>query len=234
YIRDIINDSLVSMGFISPSLKGVENINIGAVDSSFRVSGKGASSKGDKPGLSIRKLNIPLVKAPALSFKSSGMWIEAGTPLLQNVTASLRMDFAENPLEKDPNSQYKYKLEKLTVDYARFTGLTLKMGKAEPLLDFPAPTPVEIWGLQILDFDPEVGNINLKIRDIKAEGKYSDKDPEKKTNPEFEFGIDTTKDNETKEGLRNVIDIKYHKEDQSIETQLRIPSVWLPSLNVQS
>src|SRR5690606_16782355 len=28
YVRDMINDSLVSLGFITPSLEGVENINI--------------------------------------------------------------------------------------------------------------------------------------------------------------------------------------------------------------
>lgn len=234
YVRDIINDSLVSMGFINPSLEGVENINIGAVDSAYTVSGKGASSKGDKPGLSIRKLKIPLIKAPALSYKTSGMWIEAGTPQLQNVAVSLRIDFEENPLEKDPQSQYKYKLEKLTVAYASFTGLTLKMGKAAPLLNFKAPTPVEVWGLQFLNFDPELGNINMKIRDVKAEGLYEDKDSEKKNSQKIEFGIDTTIDNETDKGRKNAIDIKYNQKEESIHTLLNIPSVWLPAINLQS
>lgn len=90
YIHDMVVDSLKSMGFESPTLEGVENIKIDAVDSSFIASGKGASAQGDKPGISFRRIKIPLIKSPSLLYKTKSMKLEADSPVLEDVIASVR------------------------------------------------------------------------------------------------------------------------------------------------
>ncbi len=85
YVRDMLNDTLKSVGFEEPTLKGLENIKIGAVDSAFVASGKGVINQNKKQGVLVRDLNIPLITAPKLAYKTESMLLEAGTPVLENV-----------------------------------------------------------------------------------------------------------------------------------------------------
>ncbi len=233
YVRDLINESLKSLGFENPKLEGLENIKIGAIDSSFTASSRGVSARENKPGVAIRRLQIPFIKSPSLNFKTDSMRLKGDSPKLENVFASVVIDFAANPLEKDPNQLYKYKLSSLWIGHASFNGLQLYMGKDIPLLDFPSGVPVEAWGIYMWDYDPDKGNINLRIRDVKAQGIYKDKNEADKTSKEIGFGIDTTLDN-TKENRKAAIEIQYDKKDESVVTKLNIASAWVPSLDVQS
>jgi hypothetical protein len=236
YLKDLINDTLKSIGFESPRLEGIENINIENIQSDFVASGKGASALGKKDGVAVRKIQIPVIRAPFLHFKTDSMRIEANQPLLETVLLSVSVTFAANPLDKDPTSLYKYHISSVTVEKATFDGLKVFMGKDNelPLVDFPEGVPVTAWGFELYDYDPEKGNINLRIRDIKASGAYQEKNEKDKTDKEVKFGIDTTLDNDTDAGKKNAIDLKYNKDQQTVETQFNIASAWIDALNLQS
>ncbi len=150
------------------------------------------------------------------------------------LSVSVAINFSGNPLDKDVGASYKYELADLRVGKATFNGLTIKMGKAEPLLDFPAATPVEVWGLHLWNYDPEKGNINLSIQDVKAQGVYADANAADKKSKKIGFGIDTTIDNDTEDGKKPAIEINYDNKDQSVITKVNIPSAWIPSLDIQS
>jgi hypothetical protein len=234
YVRDLVNDSLQSLGFESPAFEGLENISIGAVDSAFTVSGQGASSIKNKPGISIRKLKIPLITAPSLFYKTEKMQLKADAPRLHNVFAGVSIDFVANPLDRDPATPYKWKLASLWIGKASFNGLQLFMGDELPLLDFPVGVPVEAWGIALTNYDPETGDINLSIRDVKAQGTYQDKNEEAQKSGQIGFGIDTTLDNQMEGGKKPAIDIKYNLEEDSLQAGLNIASAWISSLDVQS
>lgn len=236
YVRDLINDSLVSMGFVSPKLEGLENVKIGSVDSSFTASGKGVVKKGDKPGVAISDLEIPLLTGPAIYINKENFRLEADNPRLENIFVSVKIDFSTNPLDKDPNSLYKYKLSKLFIGHATLNGLRVFVGKGSemPLLDFPSSVPVEAWGIDLWDYDPDKGDINLRIRDVKAKGTYQDKNETDKTSKEIGFGIDTTLDNDKLSGTRNAFDVQYKEKEGSLTTKLNIASAWIDALNIQS
>ncbi|SFQ47501.1 eCIS core domain-containing protein [Parafilimonas terrae] len=234
YVRDMLNETLKSLGFEEPTLKGLENIEIGGVDSAFIASGKGVSALDKKPGVLVRNLRIPLITSPKLAYKTEGMLLEAGNTMLENIYVSVAIDFSENPLNKEAGASYKYKLSNLYVGKATFDGLTIKMGKAEPLLDFPSKTPVEVYGLRVWDYDPEVGNINLKINDVQAQGVYADANEADKTSRKIGFGIDTVIGHEPGKNLKPAIEINYDKKDESVITKVNIASAWIPSIDVQS
>jgi hypothetical protein len=234
YVRDLINDSLKSVGFVDPKLEGIENINIAALQSSFVASGVGVAQHGNDPGLGIRGLHLPRITAPAFAFKTDSLLIEAGKPDLQNIYVAVALDFAKNPLNKDPHAPYSYVLDSLYVGKATFNGLKVKAGKADPLLDFPADVPVQVWGLHLWDYDPKLGKINLKMQDVKALGVYKDSDPAKQANTTAEFGVDTTIAGEPRINQPAALDLRYQKAENSIATQLHIPSAWLPSLDIKS
>lgn len=236
YVRDLINDSLISMGFVSPKLEGLQNIKIGAVDSSFTASGKGVVKKGDRPGVAVRDLEIPLLTGPAIYINKENFRFETDNPRLENIFVTVSIDFSTNPLDKDPEKPYKYKLSKLKVGHALLNGLRVFVGKGSklPLLDFPASVPVEIWGLHLWDYDPDKGDINLQIRDVKAKGTYQDKNETDKTSKEIGFGIDTTLDKDKPGGNENAFDVRYKEKDGTLTTKLNIASAWIDALNLQS
>ncbi len=234
YVRDLINDSLKSVGFVDPKLEGIENINIAAVQSSFVASGVGVAQHGNDPGMGIRGLHLPRIMAPAFAFKTDSLLIEAGKPDLQNIYVSVSLDFVKNPLNKDPHAPYSYVLDNLYVGKATFNGLTVKAGKADPLLEFPADVPVQVWGLRLWDYDPKLGNINLKMQDVKALGVYKDSDPAKQASTAVGFGVDTTIVGEPRIKQPAALDLRYKKAENSIATQLNIPLAWLPSLDIKS
>lgn len=234
YVRDLVNDTLKSVGFIDPQLEGIENINIAAIDASFTASGVGVARKGEEAGVGIRGLHLPLIKAPAIALKTNKVVIEAGKPLLENVYVSVRIDFAQNPLAKDPHEPYTYILNNLYVSKATLNGLTVKVGSADPLLDFPAQVPVEVWGMRLWDYDPKVGNLNLKMQDIKAQGAYADRNEEKNASSAVEFGIDSTVDGKPRAKEPPALDLRYNAQENSITSKVNIHSAWIPSLAIQS
>jgi hypothetical protein len=234
YVRDMLYEKLIAFGFENPTLKGIENIQIGAVDSAFTASGKGVVNQPKKPGLSVRDIKIPFITAPKLAYKTDNMLLEAGAPMLENVMVSAAINFASNPLDKGVGDSYKLEIVDLKVEKASFNGLTLKMGKAQPLLDFPSSAPVEVWGLHMWNYAPETGNINLSINDVKARGAYSDTNEADKTSKKIEFGIDTTGGHKPGENEQPAIEINYDNKDKSVITKINIPSAWIPSLNIQS
>jgi hypothetical protein len=234
YVRDMLNDLITTVGFVSPTFEGLENINIGAVHSGFTASGKGASELKGWPGASIQELHIPLIKAPSLFLKTEKLQLKGNSPRLDNIWVGARVDFVANPLDRDPEKPFKWRLSSLKIEKALFNGLQLFMGNDLPLLDFPAGVPVELWGIELYNFYPTVGNINLRIRDVKAQGAYQDKDLAEKTNKQIDFGVDTTLDNDTEAGKKFAIAVKYNKEEDSILSGLNIASAFISSLNVQS
>jgi hypothetical protein len=234
YVRDLLNEVIASAGFVSPTFEGLENINVGAVNSGFTASGKGASELKGWPGAAIKELYIPLIKAPALFLKTEKMQLKGNSPRLDDTVVGARVDFVANPLDRDPAKPFKWKLSSLKIEKATFNGLQLFVGNELPLLDFPAGVPVEMWGIELYNFDPEVGNINLRIRDVKAQGAYQDKNEAEKTNKQIDFGIDTTLDNDTEAGKKPAIAIKYNKEEDSVVSKLNIASAFISSLDVQS
>lgn len=238
YVRDLINDSLKSVGFIEPRLEGIENINIRAVDSSFIASGLGVAKQGDAAGIGIRGLHFPLLTAKAIDFRTDSMRIEAGRPQLENVYVSVSIDFAKNPLAKDPREPYRYVLKNLYVSKATLNGLTVKVGGADPLLDFPAALPVQVWGLRLWDYDPNVGVINLKIQDVKAAGTYSDKTPDKESglpqSTQVEFGIDSTIDGKPRAKQPPALELRYDPAENSVATKVNLRSATIQSLAIDS
>ena len=234
YVKDMINDLLKSVGFINPKLEGIENIKIGAVDGAYTVSSRGASKYNKETGIAVKNLRLPLITATQLAFKSNSMLIEGGNPIFENIRLSVALDFVKNPLDRVPGAKPKYILSNLTIKHALFTGLSVKMGGDVPLLDFPANEPVEIWGLRLWDYDPDKGNINLRINDVKAKGKYTSTSEDKTSSENVEFGLDTTLDNRTKQGKKPALILKYDKSENSIETRVNIGSAWIPSLDIQS
>jgi len=234
YVRDLINELVKSVGFVDPQFEGIENINVGAVDASFTTSGLGVLARGKDTGASIRGLHLPLLKDKALSFKSDTLLVEAGNPVLENIYVSAAVNFGENPLDKDPNKPYRYVLKNLFVTKATFDGLIVKVGSADPLFDFPATVPVQVWGLRMWDYDPEIGNINLKIIDVKAQGTFANKDEEKDGSNEIEFGVDTTVERESGTSEVPALDLRYNKQENSITTKMNIASAWVPSIDIRS
>lgn len=234
YVRNLVNDSLQSLGFESPSFEGLENIEIGGVDSAFTVSGKGASSVNDKPGIAIRELKIPLVTAPSLFFKTEKIQLKGDAPRLEDTFVNVVIDFVANPLDRDPETTYKWKLAGLRIGKATFNGLQLFMGSDLPLLDFPVGVPVEAWDIHLKEYDPESGNIDLIIQDVKAQGSYQDKNEEANKSKQIGFGIDTTLDNDTEAGKKAAVELRYNKKDDSLETALNVASAWISSIDVQS
>lgn len=234
YVRDLVNNVLKSVGFIEPQLEGIENINIGALDSAFTASGLGAARRGDAAGVTIRDLHLPLIKAPAIALKTTKLLVEAGRPVLENVHVGVRVDFAKNPLAKDPQEPYAYQLDKLSVSKATFNGLTVKVGSADPLFDFPAVVPVEAWGLELSNYDPKVGNIDLKIQDVKAQGVYRNQDAAKKSSQQVEFGIDSTVDGAQRGAGPSALDLHYDVKENSITSSVNIRAARIPSLAIDS
>lgn len=238
YVRDLINESLKSVGFIEPELKGIENINIGGVDASFVASGLGVASQGDKPGVAVHRLHFPLLTAQAIDFKTGSMGIEAGRPHLENVYVSVAIDFAKNPLAKDPQQPYSWVLKELLVTKATFNGLSVTMGGAAPLLNFPAAQPVNVWGLRLSDYDPNVGTINLKIQDVQAAGTYADATPDKRTgqpqSTEIAFGIDSTVDGKPRIKQPAAVELRYDPAENSLATKVNLHSATIQSLAIDS
>jgi hypothetical protein len=234
YVRDLINNTLRSLGFIKPKLKGVENTQIKALNSAFTASGSGVSRLGDESGLAIEKLHLPLIDASSLLFDKQGVRLDAGAPMLKHVFVSVKMDLPRNPLDKEPDSSFKWVLSKLDVGKAVFNGLTIQTDGAEPLVNFPKEVPVEIWRLRVEDYDPDQGDLNLRIGDIRVQGVYSHQQEDKKITGKVGFGLDTTLDNDTKEGRRSALILHYDKSEQNIVTKLNIPSAWVPSIHLKS
>ena len=238
YVRDLINDSLKSVGFVEPQLEGIENINVRGVDSSFIASGLGVARQGDEAGVAIRGLHLPLIKAQAINFSTGSMGIKTGRPLLEDVYVSVSIDFARNQLAKDPARPYSFVLKNLYVGKAILNGLSVTVGGAAPLLDFPAALPVRVWGLRLWDFDPKVGAINLKIQDVQAAGTYADRAPDKKSgqpqSTEFTFGIDTTVDGEPRIKQPSALDVRYDHAENSVTTQVNLRSATIQSLAIDS
>lgn len=234
YLRDIMIDLLKANGFKSPTLSGIENIQIGSIASSFTASGKGATGRDGNPAATIKDIQIELIEDPFLSMQTEGLVLEAGTPRLEAVTASVAINFAANPLDKDPSTPFSYNLSSLTVKHATFNGLKLQIGNTPSIVNFPATTPVEVWGFHLTDYDSVNKNINVSIRDIKAQGAYKEKMKTTKTEPDLRFGIDTTLDNATEAGSKDAIDVHYNRKDKTILTKLNIASAWLPSIDMQS
>ena len=56
----------------------------------------------------------------------------------------------------------------------------------------------------------------------------------RKTSQTIGFGIDTTKDNDTKEGKKPAFDIQYNEKEQSVNTIVNIASIKVPKINIQS
>ena len=185
YVRKIILEQLKNFGLKNPELKGIENIDIGALQSSFTTSGSGVSSKGDKPGVAIQNIFLKKIEATQLLIEQEGLKLDTGALVFHDVDVSLNLDFIKNPLEKNPFAELDYKIEQLKVKKAEFNGIKLFMGKKSPLLDFPKgeTSTVEVLGLHVWDYDPDVKNINLRIQDVIAAGTYQDKDEEKKNKP---------------------------------------------------
>ncbi|HEX5153069.1 MAG TPA: DUF4157 domain-containing protein [Parafilimonas sp.] len=234
YIRDMLNDKLKGMGFEEPTVKGLENIQIGSLESAFTASGKGVSNQPKKTGILIQDIRLPLITAPRLLYKTGGMLIEAGAPMLENIVVAAAINFAQNPLDKGVGDSYTWMIKELTAAKATFNGITVQAGKAEPLLDFPAKTPVEAWGFHLWDYDPGTGNINVSINDIRAQGVYADSNEADKTSSKIGFGIDTAVGHTPGENVKPAIEVKYDKKDQSIITKVNIASARIPSIDVQS
>ncbi len=234
YLRDIFTEKLKAFGFEDPAITGLENIEVGAVDAAFVSSGKGTVNQRGKAGVLARDIKIPLITAPRLAYKTEGMLLEAGSPVLENVIASAAINFAKNPLDKGVGDSYKWEVSDLKVAKANFKGITIKMGKADPLLDFPASTPVEVWGLHVWNYDPETKNINLSINDFKAQGVYADADEAAKKSKKITFGVDTVQGHKPGENEKPAIEINYDNKEQSIITKVNIASAWIPSIDIQS
>ncbi|MCB0642586.1 MAG: hypothetical protein KDC44_13145 [Phaeodactylibacter sp.] len=180
-------------------------------------------------------MHLPYITAPKWAYKGSQMEVKGGKPEFFDTKVSVIIDFARNPLDKDPLNPYKYRVSSVYMKKAVFDGLQLFVGKTDPLLDFPKGVPVEVFGLHLWDYDPEVGNINLKIQDIKAKGSYHDADEKEKSSTTIEFGLDTTLDNQDPEkGKKAAVDLRYNASEDSISTKLNIASAWLPCLDLQS
>ena len=79
------------------------------VDSSFIASGLGASRQGKDPGVAIRRLHFPRITAKAIDFATGRLRIGAGRPVLEDVWVSVTLNFARNPLAKDPRDRFKKK-----------------------------------------------------------------------------------------------------------------------------
>lgn len=234
YIRDLIVKSLISMGFESPTLEGVEKIKIGEVESSFTASGLGAAAQDKKPGIAIRNVHVPLIKAASLLYKNEKFRIEADSPRLDQVFAEVQIDFVSNPLERDPLKPTRLTVKDVKIEKAMMNGLQLFMDKEVPLVDFKHGVPVELWGIHLWDFDKEVGNVNLTIDDIKAEGTYADKDDAKRTNREISFGINTKEEGPRPKDKKPAIELHYNKKEDSLVTKLNISSAWIPGLLLTS
>ena len=238
YVRDLINGLVKSVGFVDPEFEGIENINIGGVDSSFTASGLGVVRQGNAAGVAISGLHFPKLTAKAVNFKTGSMEIKAGRPLLEDVRVSARIDFAKNPLAKDPAKSYSWVLESLDVGKATLNGLTLKLGGADPLLNFPEAVPVRAWGIRLSNYDPKAGTVNLKIQDVQAAGTYSDKTPDKKSgqpqSTEIAFGIDTTVDGKPRVTQAPAVDLRYDPKEKSIATRVNLRSATIQSLAIAS
>jgi hypothetical protein len=238
YVRDLINSALKSVGFIEPKLEGIENINVAAVDASFIASGLGPAKQGDRSGVAVRGLHFPLLTAKAIDFRTGSTQIVAGRPQLENIYVSIALDFIKNPLVKDPSKPVRYVLKNLYVGKATLNGLSVKVGDADPLLNFPATLPVEVWGLRLWDFDPDVGAINLKIQDVRAEGRYLDTAPDKETGAkqrtDVEFGIDTTIDGKPRVKQPAALELRYDPAENSVATKVNVRSATIQSLDIQS
>jgi hypothetical protein len=234
YVRDMINDLLKTVGLVNPRLEGLENINIGQLTGGYTVSGAGASQLNQETGISVKRLHLPKITAPQLSFKSDALLIEGGSPVIQNTFVSVTLDFVRNPLDRVPGAIPKYIVSKVDIEYASFTGLKVSQGGNIPLLDFPASEPVEAWGIRLWDYNPDTGNINLRIRDIKAKGTYQNISEDKKSSQTVGFGLDTTLDNDTEQGKKSALVIQYNKTEDSLDTRLNIGSAWIPAMQILS
>lgn len=234
YIREMLNALLSSVGFVKPNIEGIENINIGKLLGGYTVSGMGASALNREQGLSVKKLHLPKITAPQFLYESETLLISGGHPIVQDTFVDVSMDFVKNPLDRVQGAIPKYVVSRVDIAYAAFTGLTVTQGADLPLLDFPATEHVEVWGLRLWDYDPDTGNINLRIRDIKAKGTYRQISDDEKSSQTVGFGLDTTLDNETEQGKKSALVIKYNKKDDSLETKLHIASAWIPALDIRS
>ena len=122
----------------------------------------------------------------------------------------------------------------LKVKKGTFKGITLKLGKKEPLLDFPAVRPVEVWGMRLWNYDPETKNINLSINDVKAQADYNDTNEANKTSKTVKVDIDSTIGHQPGENEKPAFEINYDKTDESVITKVNIASASIPSLDIQS
>jgi hypothetical protein len=237
YVRDLINDSLKSYGFVEPQIEGIENINIDKVDSSFVASGLGVSRHLNEAGLSVDGVYCPQIKAKAIDFHTDSMQIKAGMPLLEDVRLTATIELAKNPLAKDPHHPYRTLINKVDVGKATLNGLAVTLGP-DSLVDFPAEVPVQAWGLHLSDFDPEAKVVDLTIQDIKAAGKYSDTTPDKKTgkpqSTEIGFGIDTTTDGKPRVKQPPALALYYDQKNKILATQVNLPSATIRSLAINS
>jgi hypothetical protein len=238
YVRDMLNDLLTSVGFVEPRLEGIENINIRDIDSSFIASGLGVARQADEAGIAVRGVHLPLVKAQAIDFAKGSIGIKAGRPLLEDVYVSATVNFARNPLAKDPHQSHSWVLKNLYVTRATLNGLSVAVGGADPLLDFPEAMPVRAWGLRLSDYDPKVGAINLKIQDVQAAGTYADTTPDKKSgqpqSTEVTFGIDTTVDGKPRVKQPPALDLRYDPAENSVAAKVNLRSVTIQSLAIDS
>lgn len=237
YVRDLINNSLTSYGFVEPQMEGIENIDIGEVDASYVASGLGVSRHLNEAGLTVGNVHCPRIQAKAIDFHTDSIQIKAGKPLLEDVRLALSFEFAKNPLAKDPLQPYTLLIKKVDVGRATCDGLTVAFS-ADSLVDFPAEVPVQLWGLHLSDFDPDAKVLNLTIQDIKAVGAFSDKTPDKKTGKpqrtEIGFGIDTTANGKPRVKEPPAVALRYDPAGNSIATSVNIGSAAIQSLAIDS
>src|SRR5207237_971521 len=71
--------------------------------------------QGKDPGVAIRRLHFPRITAKAIDFATGRLRIGAGRPVLEDVWVSVTLNFARNPLAKDPREPYSYVVERLDV-----------------------------------------------------------------------------------------------------------------------
>lgn len=230
YVRKILVDIMKSTGLKSPEMSGVENIKIDALDSTFTASGSGTKGEKDKQDLIINGILLPEIKSLQLLYKTDSMLVDGKEPVFKNVKVSASVNLSDYMIDKDPKKMYTWKLDKLEVEQATFKGLHISMGKEKgkfnTLINLPDGKESTLYGLQVLDYDPEVGNIHLKIQDITAAGEYADADSTKKIG----FGLDTTKEKHQNPAL----DIDYNTSEETIHTKMDIPLLELPTMFIKS
>ena len=194
--------------------------------------------QADEAGIAARGAASAAGPGAGHRFREGSNQDQAGRPLFEDVYVAGAANFAKNPLSKDPHHPYSWVLKNLYVSKATFNGLSVAVGGAEPLLDFPEALPVRAWGLSLSDYNPEAEAINLKINDVQAAGTYSDKTPDKKSgqpqSTAVRFGVDTTVDGKPRVKQPPALDLRYDPAENSVATQVNLRSATIQSLAIDS